>query len=103
MNGGRAALVTGACSGIGLQMARILATATGLYDPSVVPVDLARRIGVMMDAEAVARAGIDALFRGEAESVPGALTRAMAAAAAVTPQPFIDWVRRRAPWLPQRG
>jgi short-subunit dehydrogenase len=79
------------------------ATATGLYDPEVVPVELARRLGVMMDAEDVARAGLEAMFRGDAEHMPGALSRAMAAAAAVTPQPVVDWIRRRAPWLPPRG
>jgi hypothetical protein len=77
-------------------------TATGLYDGGTVPVDLARRLGVMGDAASVARAGIDALFRGEAEIVPGALSRAMGVAAAATPQPVIDWLRRRAPWLPLR-
>jgi hypothetical protein len=75
------------------------ATATGLYDPEVVPVALAKRLGVMMDADAVARAGLEAMFRGEAEHTPGALSRAMAAAAGVTPQPVIDWIRRRGPWL----
>lgn len=76
------------------------ATATALYDPKVVPVELARRVGVMMPAEAVAAAGLAALMRGDAECVPGLLTRAMAAAAVRTPQPVIDWLRRRAPWLP---
>jgi short-subunit dehydrogenase len=77
------------------------ATATGLYDPEVVPVELAKRLGVMMDAETVARAGVDALLRGDAECVPGALTRAMATAASFTPQPAVDWLRRHAPWLPR--
>ncbi len=79
------------------------ATATGLYDASVVTVGLARRLGVMMDAEAVARAGLEAMFRGEAEHTPGALSRAMVAAAVVTPQGVIDWIRRRGPWLRPRG
>lgn len=77
------------------------ATATGLYDPSVVPVEAARRFGVMMSAEAVARAGLSAMFRGEAVCVPGLVTRAMTLAAVLTPQPVIDWARRRAPWLPR--
>jgi short-subunit dehydrogenase len=79
------------------------ATLTGLYDPDVVPVDLARRLGVMSDAATVARAGLTAMFRGDAEVVPGALTRAMATVAAATPQPVVDWIRRRAPWLPKPG
>jgi len=78
------------------------ATATALYDPRVVPVDLARRLGVMGDAEGVATAGVEAMFRGDAECVPGALTRAMGAVAAAMPQGVIDLIRRRAPWLPPR-
>lgn len=76
------------------------ATATGLYDPSVVPVDLAKRLGVMMPPEAVAQAGIDAMFAREAESMPGALTKLMTAAAVAAPQSWIDWIRRAGPWLP---
>ncbi len=79
------------------------ATLTGLYDQDALPVGLARRLGFMMDAEAVARAGLGAMFRGEAEHTPGALSRAMAAAAVVTPQATIDWVRRRGPWLRAKG
>jgi short-subunit dehydrogenase len=75
------------------------ATATGLYDPAVVPVDLARRLGVMMDAERVAEAGIDAMFRGDAVCVPGTLTRAMLLGAVLVPQAAIDLLRRHAPWL----
>lgn len=79
------------------------ATATALYDPSVVPVERARRYGVMMDPEAVAEAGLRAMFAGRAEVVPGLLTRAMTAMAARTPQTVIDAIRRRVPWLPQAG
>ena len=75
------------------------ATATGLYDPSVVPVDLAKKLGVMMDPADVARAGLTAMFAGEAESMPGTLTRVMAAAAGAAPQSLVDFVRRRGPWL----
>ena len=76
------------------------ATDTNLYDPSVVPVGLAKLLGVMASPERVADAGLRAMFRGEAECVPGALTRAMAHAAVVAPQAAIDLVRRVAPWLP---
>lgn len=75
------------------------ATATGLYGSTGVPVVMARRLGVMMDAEAVAAAGLRAMFRGDAECVPGILAHAMAVASVLTPQPVIDWLRRRAPWL----
>lgn len=78
------------------------ATATGLYDANVVPVELAKRLGVMVPPEFVADAGLAAMFAGEAECMPGLLTRAMTAAAVLTPQRVIDLIRRRAPWLPPR-
>lgn len=78
------------------------ATATALYDPEVVPVHLAKRLGIMMDAPTVARSGLEAMFAGAAEHTPGTLSRLMAAAAVATPQPVIDWLRRHAPWLPPR-
>ena len=77
------------------------ATATALYDPAVVNVDLARRLGVMMGADRVAAAGVQAMLAGRAECTPGFLNRAMAVLAAATPQPVVDLVRRRAPWLPR--
>lgn len=79
------------------------ATATPLYDPSVVPVERAKRLGVMMDPEEVAEAGLRAMFARRAEVVPGRLTHAMAALSALTPQWTIDLIRRRAPWLPKAG
>jgi len=75
------------------------ATATALYDPNVVPVARAQRLGVMMDATTVADAGLAALFAGKAEHIPGLLTRALTVGAALTPQWVVDLVRRRAPWL----
>ncbi len=78
------------------------ATATGLYSSTSVPVAMATRLGVMMDAEAVAAAGLRAMFRGEAQCVPGVLARAMALGSTWTPQPVVDWLRRRAPWLRPR-
>ncbi len=77
------------------------ATATALYDPNVVPVERAKRWGVMMDADAVAEAGLRAMFAKKAECVPGLLTRAMVLGAVMTPQFVIDLIRRRAPWLPK--
>jgi uncharacterized protein len=80
------------------------ATATGLYKLSSVPVERARRWGVMMDADAVAKAGLRALFARRAECMPGLLTRLMMVLAVLTPQWIIDLIRRRARWLaPVRG
>jgi short-subunit dehydrogenase len=75
------------------------ATATALYDPDVVPVERARRLGVMLDATTVAEAGLAALFAGKAEHIPGLVTRALTLGAVLTPQWAVDLVRRRAPWL----
>jgi hypothetical protein len=77
------------------------ATATGLYDPNVVDVARARRFGVMLDADVVARAGLSAMFRKRAVVIPGLLSRVMAWGAVLTPQWVIDLIRRRAPWLPR--
>ncbi|MBZ5712816.1 SDR family NAD(P)-dependent oxidoreductase [Nannocystis pusilla] len=85
--------------GVGVTCLAPGATATGLYDTEVVPVARARQLGVMMDPEIVAEAGVRALLRGDAVCMPGLVTRAMTTAAVLTPQPVIDWVRRRAPWL----
>lgn len=78
-------------------------TATNLYRPDLVPVDLGLRLGVMVEAQVVAQAGLEAMFRGEAEHVPGAFSRMMVAAAMVTPQPVIDWIRRQGSWLSPSG
>lgn len=86
--------------GVGVTCLAPGATATALYDPRVVPVDLARRLGVMMDPDHVAADGLRALFAGQAECIPGRLTRAMVAGAVLTPQWVIDLLRRRSPWLP---
>ncbi len=79
------------------------ATATGLYDANIVPVERAKRLGVMMDPDAVAEAALGAMFARKAEHIPGMLTRVMTAGAVLTPQWVIDQLRRRAPWLPRGG
>ena len=78
------------------------ATATGLYAQTGAPVELARKLGVMMEAEAVARAGLRAMFARRAVCVPGLLTRVMLVLAVLTPQFVIDLIRVRAPWLRPR-
>jgi short-subunit dehydrogenase len=75
------------------------ATATALYDPNVVPVARAQRLGIMMDATTVAEEGLAALFAGKAEHIPGLITRALTVGAVLTPQWVVDLLRRRAPWL----
>jgi hypothetical protein len=75
------------------------ATATGLYDPSVVPVERAKRLGIMMDPATVAEAGLEAMFAGRGEHIPGLVTRAMTLGSVLMPQWTIDLLRRHAPWL----
>ncbi len=75
------------------------ATATGLYAQTGAPVELARKLGVMMDARAVARAGLRAMFARRAVCIPGIGTRLMLLLALLTPQLVIDLVRRHGPWL----
>ncbi len=79
------------------------ATATSLYDPNSVPVERARRLGIMAPAEWIADHGLTAMFRRRAVCVPGILTRLMLFGARVVPQLVIDLVRRRAPWLVVRA
>ncbi len=78
------------------------AVATGLYDQTSVPVARARRLGVMMEPDTVARTALRALFARRAECMPGLLNRVLARLAALTPQWIVDLIRRRAPWLPPR-
>lgn len=76
---------------------------TGLYDPTVVDMERARRFGVMMDPAKVADAALAALFAGKAQCIPGAFNRLATIAMWIVPQRVIDVVRRRAPWLPVVG
>jgi short-subunit dehydrogenase len=78
-------------------------TATNLYDSTTVPVARAQRLGIMMDAQKVAEAGLRGLFSRRAEVVPGLLARTMSWLSVLVPQWVIDLLRRRAPWLPRRG
>jgi short-subunit dehydrogenase len=78
------------------------ATATALYDGTSVPARLATRLGVMMSPTAVAEEGLDALFAGRAECIPGLLSPLLAAGARLVPQRAVDLARRHAPWLPRR-
>lgn len=79
------------------------ATATNLYDTNVVPVERAKKLGIMMDASTVAESGLRAMFAGRAEHIPGLLAHAMAWFSVLVPQWVIDLLRRRALWLPRRG
>jgi short-subunit dehydrogenase len=79
------------------------ATATGLYGLESAAVRRGRRLGLFMDADRVAEAGVVALLAGEAECVPGISNRVVAVLASATPQWIVDLVRRRGPWLRRPG
>jgi short-subunit dehydrogenase len=77
------------------------ATATALYDNTGVPARTAEALGVMMGPRAVAREGLQALFRRRALSIPGCLPKLFAFFMAILPLWLINCARRRVPWLPQ--
>jgi short-subunit dehydrogenase len=74
--------------------------ATELYASTSVPVERARRLGVMMTPAQVARSSVRSMLAGAAEHTPGFLAWVLGAAAAITPQFVVDLLRRRSPWLP---
>jgi short-subunit dehydrogenase len=76
---------------------------TALYDTDGLPVQLARRLGIMMSPERVASEALAAMFRGDALCIPGRGVRMITHAARLLPQPLIDVVRARAPWLRKRS
>lgn len=70
------------------------ATATNLYDPNVVNVAKAKRYGVMVGPDFVARKGLNALFANRARSIPGVTTKVMNGIARSTPYMLIYWLRK---------
>ncbi len=71
------------------------ATATGLYEHTSIPVDLAVKYGVMKDPAAVARAGVKGMFAGRAVVIPGLSAKAMAVAMRLLPRSLIRSAHRR--------
>lgn len=70
-------------------------TATNLYDPNVIDVELGKKLGIMMSAEKVARLGVRGLFNDEAVVIPGFMTKMMLFLALLTPQWVIFEIRKR--------
>ena len=85
--------------GVGVTCLLPGATATALYDRTAVPVEMATRLGVMMPSERVAREGVDAMLRGDAECVPGVFNRVVTGSIGLVPQGAIDALRKWGPWL----
>lgn len=71
------------------------ATATNLYDPSVINVELGKKLGIMMSAEKVAHLGVRGLFNDRSVVIPGFVTRLMLFLAILTPHWIIYEIRKR--------
>jgi short-subunit dehydrogenase len=75
------------------------ATATNLYDPNVINVELGKKVGVMMSPEKVARLGVNGLFRNKSIVIPGIMTKLMLFFAVLTPHWVIYQIRKRTKFL----
>jgi short-subunit dehydrogenase len=71
------------------------ATATNLYDPSVINVKTAKRWGIMMDPHKVAAAGINGMLNRKAIVMPGLMTKVLTLLSVLTPDAVIYWARVR--------
>jgi short-subunit dehydrogenase len=70
------------------------ATATPLYDTYDVNVPLAMKLGVMKKPETVAHAGVNALFNGRSECIPGILNKVVVFIFPLIPAFVINWIYR---------
>ncbi len=75
------------------------ATATNLYDPNVINVELGKKFGIMMSAEKVARLGLQGLFNNKAVVIPGFMTKLMLFLALLTPHWVIYEIRKRTKFI----
>jgi uncharacterized protein len=69
------------------------ATATNLYDPNVINVELGKKWGIMLSAEKVAKDGINGMFKNKAVVIPGFTTKVMTFLSILTPSWLIYWAR----------
>ena len=71
------------------------ATATSLYDTDHINLPLLIRLGIMKRPEDVARAGVLALFRGKAESVPGMINKLILLFITLIPHALVRYIYKR--------
>jgi short-subunit dehydrogenase len=71
------------------------ATATALYDTAQLNVPLLVRLGIMMRPENVARAGVNALFRGKAERVPGLINNFILLFIPLIPHALVGYIYKK--------
>lgn len=70
------------------------ATATNLYDDKGINVELGKKLGIMLSARKVGRAGVRALFSNQANVVPGLTTKIMLFFTRLTPHWVIYLIRK---------
>lgn len=75
------------------------ATATNLYDPNVVDVELVKKLGIMMSADKVAKLGVQGLFKNKAVVIPGLITKLILLLTLLTPQWVLYEIRKRSKFL----
>ncbi len=75
------------------------ATDTNLYDTSNVNMNLARKLGIMLPPERVAKSGLYALWKNKSEVIPGFVTKIIVVLMRTTPYWLIYQVRLRSNYL----
>ena len=82
-------------SGVGVLCLLPGATATGLYDTKEINTRKAMRLGIMKKPEDVAKAGVTALFKNRAESIPGLLNKFTMRIIPLIPGSLIRYIYKR--------
>ena len=73
------------------------ATATNLYDPNVVNIELAKKLGIMMSSDSVAYYAVKGLFANKSRVIPGITTKLMLWGTLLVPQWLIYQIRKLKP------
>ncbi|MBN8216797.1 MAG: SDR family NAD(P)-dependent oxidoreductase [Spirochaetes bacterium] len=86
--------------GVKVSSLRPGAVDTNLYRSSI-PTGFARRIGLMLSPEAVARAAVNGLLAGKPVIVPGLLTQIIIRVVPLAPRFLIDFIKRHTRLIPR--
>jgi len=70
-------------------------TVTALYDTGNINLSMAKRFGIMLTPEVVAKAGVRALFRRRGECIPGLLNKFIMKIMPLVPNRFIGFLYRK--------
>lgn len=71
------------------------ATETALFDTSKINLKLAHNLGIMRKPQFVAKAGVNALFNGKAEKIPGIFNKLIMIFVLLVPRFVIDLIYRK--------